>query len=84
MSSVDKRLYGVASGTLGTVRVIGQTLSMGISMSFIGVFIGHTEMTAQHAPELVHATRVAFLLFGALCFGGIFASLARGKVRGTD
>jgi len=81
MSSVDKRYYGVASGTLGTMRVIGQTLSMGISMSFIGVFIGHREITPEHGVALVKTTSVAFLVFGALCLGGVFASLARGKVR---
>ncbi len=81
MSSVDKRFYGVASGTLGTMRVIGQTLSMGISMSFIGVFIGHMEITPEHGVALVKTVRVAFLVFGALCFGGVFASLARGKMR---
>ena len=81
MSSVGKRDYGVASGALATMRVIGQTLSMGISMSLIGVFIGHIEMTPEHGVALVRTVRAAFLIFGALCFGGVFASLARGKLR---
>ena len=81
MSSVDKRLYGVASGALGTVRVFGQTLSMGISMSFIAVFIGHVEITPAHGAALVQTVRAAFLVFGALCLAGVFASLARGKLR---
>ena len=81
MSSVDKRLYGVASGALGTVRVFGQTLSMGISMSLIAVFIGHVEITPGHGAALVSTVRAAFLIFGALCLAGVFASLARGKLR---
>lgn len=81
MSSVDKRSYGVASGTLNTMRVIGQTLSIGISMSFIGVFIGPMEITPEHGVALVKTVRVAFLVFGGLCLGGVFASLARGKMR---
>ena len=81
ISSVGKRDYGVASGALATMRVIGQTLSMGISMSLIGVFIGHIEMTPEHGVALVRTVRAAFLIFGALCFGGVFASLARGKLR---
>ena len=81
MSSVDKRYYGVAAGTLGTVRVIGQTLSIGISMSFIGVFVGHVEITPAHAAAVVKTVQVGFLVFGALCVGGVFASLARGKLR---
>ncbi|MBI2961126.1 MAG: MFS transporter [Betaproteobacteria bacterium] len=81
MGSVDKRFYGVASGALSTMRVIGQTLSLGISMSFIGLFIGPMEITPEHGAALVKTVRAAFLVFGAFCFGGVFASLARGKVR---
>ena len=81
MGSVDRTLYGVASGTMGTVRLMGQMLSMGISMSIIAVFIGPVQITPEQGMGLVNAVRVAFLVFGALCFGGVFASLARGKLR---
>jgi len=81
MSSVDKRYYGVASGALSTMRVMGQTLSLGISMSLIGVFIGHIVMTPENGAALVTTVRAAFLIFGTLCLGGVFASLARGKLR---
>lgn len=81
MSSVDRNLYGVASGTMGTMRLVGQMLSMGISMSIIAVFIGPFQITPEHEAGLVTSVRVAFLVFGALCFGGVFASLARGRVR---
>ena len=81
MSSVDGKLYGVASGTMGTMRFIGQMVSIGISMSIIAVFIGPIQITPEHGVGLVKTVRVAFLVFGALCFGGVFASLARGKVR---
>lgn len=81
MSSVDTKLYGVASSTMGTMRMIGQMLSMGISMSIIAVFIGPIQITPEHGVGLVKTVRVAFLVFGVLCFGGVFASLARGKVR---
>ncbi|PKG31161.1 MFS transporter, partial [Methanoregula sp.] len=32
MGSVEKRLYGTAAGTLSTMRLLGQTLSMGLAM----------------------------------------------------
>lgn len=81
MGSVDSTLYGVASGTMGTVRLMGQMLSMGISMSIIAVYIGPIQITPEQGIGLVNAVRVAFLVFGALCFGGVFASLARGRLR---
>jgi len=81
MSCVDRELYGVASGTMGTMRLMGQMLSMGIIMSLIAVFIGPVQITPEHGAGLLQTVRAAFLVFGTLCFGGVFASLARGKVR---
>ncbi len=80
MSSVEKRFYGVASGTLGTMRLTGQMLSMGIAMLLFAFYIGHTQITPEYFPLLLKSTRSAFILFGILCSGGALASLARGKV----
>ena len=81
MSSVETAFLGVASGTLSTMRVIGQMLSMGIATLLFAVYIGRVEITAASYPFFLQSARTAFFIFAALCFGGIFASLARGKVR---
>lgn len=81
MSSVEKRSYGVASATLGTMRITGQMLSMGIVMLIISLFIGRVEITPQYYDAFLHSTRVAFSVFTVMCFVGIFASLARGSIR---
>jgi len=81
MSSVENRFYGVASGTVGTMRMTGQMLSMGIVMIILAVYIGRVQITPEHYPLLVQSIKIAFTVFAALCFGGIFASLARGKMR---
>jgi MFS family permease len=80
MSSVEKRFYGVAGGTLGTMRLTGQMLSMGIAMLIFAVHIGHTQITPEYYPLLLKSTRSAFILFGILCSGGALASFARGRV----
>ena len=80
MSSVEKRFYGVASGTLGTMRLTGQMFSMGIAMLIFAIHIGHSQITPEYYPLLLRSTRSAFIFFGILCSGGVFASLARGKV----
>jgi EmrB/QacA subfamily drug resistance transporter len=79
MGAVQKRSYGVASGTLATMRMTGQMFSMGIAMLIINIFVGRVEIAPEYFPELVTSMQVAFIAFAALCFGGIFASLARGK-----
>ncbi len=81
MSSVEKRLYGVASATLGTMRLTGQMLSMGIVMMIFSVMMGKTQITPEYYPKFLQSTQLAFSIFSALCLIGIFASLARGKVR---
>ncbi len=81
MSSVKKRFYGVASATLGTMRLIGQMLSMGIAMLVFAVYIGEAQITPEYYPLFLSSVRTAFTIFASLCFIGIFASLARGKLR---
>jgi len=81
MSSVGKKFYGVASATLGTMRLIGQMLSMGIATLIFAIYIGRVQITPEYYSLFLTSVELAFIIFAALCFGGIFASLVRGKVR---
>lgn len=80
MSSVESRFYGVASATLATMRLTGQMLSMGIAMLTFAIYIGKVPITPRYHSFFLTSIKIAFLIFSALCFGGIFASLARGKI----
>ncbi|MGB8658239.1 MAG: MFS transporter [Candidatus Zixiibacteriota bacterium] len=81
MCSVEKRFYGVASATLATMRLTGQMLSMGIAMLVFALYIGRAQITPENYPAFLTSAKTAFIIFAVLCFGGIFASLSRGKVR---
>ena len=81
MSSVEKRYYGVASATLGTMRLTGQMFSMGIVMLVFALYLGRAQIKPENYPAFLTSAKTAFIIFAVLCFGGIFASLARGKVR---
>ncbi|MGA2959527.1 MAG: MFS transporter [Thermodesulfobacteriota bacterium] len=81
MSSVDRKSYGVASGTTSTMRVIGQMLSMGVATLIFAVYIGRVQINVASHQLFLKSIGVAFAVFAVLCFGGIFASLARGKLR---
>lgn len=80
MGSVEKRFYGVASSTLGTMRLVGQTASMAIVTLVVTLFIGNVELGRANPEMLVKGARTAFIIFTLLCFAGIFASLKRGNV----
>jgi len=81
MGSVERKFYGVASAMVGTMRLVGQMLSMGIAMMIFAIYIGRVQITSEYFPQLITSVRVAFTVFAALCFIGIFLSLARGKLR---
>jgi MFS family permease len=82
MSSVERKFYGVASGTLGTMRLTGQTFSMGTVLLLFALYIGRVQITPGLYPEFIKSMRTAFQIAAALCFLGIFASIARGKTHG--
>jgi len=77
MGSVDHKKYGVASGTLGTMRIVGQMLSMGIAMMLLAISIGDAQITAGLYPQFLSSMRICFGIFAALCIAGIFFSLVR-------
>jgi MFS family permease len=81
MGSVEKRVYGIASGSLATMRVLGMITSIAIATLAFSIFLGRVQIAPEHHDAFMKALRSAFLVFSTLCFGGVFASLVRGKVR---
>ena len=77
MSAVEKRYYGVASGIVSTMRLLGQMLSMGIATMIFAIVIGKVEITPQYYPAFITSVHYAFILFTGLCIVGIYASLIR-------
>jgi MFS family permease len=81
MTSVHRAYFGVASATVGAMRLIGQMLSMAVAMLILSVRVGNIPMERADPAALVDGIRLAFLIAAALCVLGVFASLARGKLR---
>jgi len=79
MGSVDRKYLGVASATVGTMRLTGQMMSMGIATLILRVFIGNNPISSQYAAGFMTSMRTTFMVFVGLCILGVFASLARGK-----
>ena len=80
MGALGPQYYGVASGIMSTMRVMGQMLSMAVCMLIMANFIGRVQLSPELATQIIQTQRVTFLIFAVMCFGGIVASLARGKV----
>lgn len=84
MSSVEQRFYGVASGSVGTMRLLGQMLSLGVTTLIFGLLIGRVRITPEQHPAFVASVHYALLVFFGLCLLGIYFSLSRGKLRKED
>ncbi|HOI88290.1 MAG TPA: MFS transporter [Lentimicrobium sp.] len=81
MSSVNPSHYGVASATLGTMRLTGQTVSMGISMLMFALIMGKGSSGIENTEGLLSSIRYAFIVFALISVAGTFFSMKRGKIR---
>ena len=81
MSSISGRHYGVGAATLGTMRLVGQALSMAFVALVFAQFMGNARIGRETAPLLIASSRFAFAFFALLCGAGTLASLARGRLR---
>ena len=80
MFTIDRRLYGVGSSTLVTMRLIGQTLSVTLIGAVSVIYVAEVELKPENFAQLLSSSDTAFLLFAALCLIGVACSLARGKL----
>ncbi len=81
MGSVDKRYFGIASGAVSTMRLLGQMTSMAIAMVIFALFVGREEISPANYGQFLKGVKFAFLVFAMLCVHGIFFSFFRGKLR---
>jgi MFS family permease len=79
MGSVDRKYLGIASATVGTMRLTGQMMSMGIATLILQIFVGNQAISKANQAGFMSSMKTTFAVFVVLCTIGIFASLARGK-----
>jgi MFS family permease len=80
MSSVSKENYGVASALVGTMRTIGQTISLGLVTLLFAVILGSTSTESiDYEPLFLRSSKNAFLIFVGICVLSIVFSFLRGK-----
>ncbi len=81
MSTVEKRHYGSATGSLATMRILGQLSSMALVTLVFALTIGPVEINPSNYGILNIAIRIIFTTAAIFCLPGIVLSLARGKIR---
>ncbi|MBL0714109.1 MAG: MFS transporter [Desulfosarcina sp.] len=81
MSSIDKRYYGIASGAVATMRLLGQMASMAVATVLFAICIGPTEIRPQVYPAFIRSIEICLAVFTVLCLLGIIFSAYRGRLR---
>ncbi len=85
MSSVEKKHYGIASGSVATMRTVGMTLSMAITTILFSVIIGNAEISPALYPSFSKSVKIAFIIFTVLSAFGVYFSSVRGNLnRGNN
>ncbi|MDR0386177.1 MAG: MFS transporter [Prevotellaceae bacterium] len=79
MSSVDKKYYGQASATMGTMRLTGQAFSMGIATMAISLSLGNRVITPELHTEFMNSFHITLTIFAVLCIAGTYTSSFRVK-----
>jgi len=77
MSSVEKKYYGIASGTVGTMRLVGQLISMGVVMLLFSLIIGKVEINEENQQMFLESARISFIIFAAFGLLGVILSSMR-------
>jgi hypothetical protein len=80
MSSVDKSKSGLASGMAATMRVLGQMASMTIATALFAIFFKDQSIEGVPDELFIKGVHYAFIAFAIICAGGVYFSMARGKM----
>lgn len=81
LGSMDKQSYGSASGSIATMRTLGQMNSIVLVTLVFALIIGHVEIRPHNYADLQKAITLCFSLAAILCLPGLVLSIARGNVR---
>lgn len=83
MGAVEKRHYGIASGAVATMRLIGQMMSMAAATVVLSIYLGTESIHPATYPLFLKSTKTLFIFFALLSSMGVYFSLFRGKIRGA-
>ncbi len=81
MGAVEPQYYGVASGAVATMRLLGQMVSMAIATVVLALLIGRQAIVPENYHRFLLSIRWVFSISAVLCAFGVQFSLFRGTLR---
>jgi len=83
MGSVTREHYGIASGIVATMRLMGQMVSMTTATIVLALLVGHEAIGPENFDRFLQSIRTVFLISALFCTVGVFCSLFRGRLRSS-
>ena len=65
------------NASTGAMRMTGQSISMGVTMMMIAIFVGKTQITVENHAQLMKCLQCTFGIFVAFCALGVYLSMVR-------
>jgi EmrB/QacA subfamily drug resistance transporter len=83
MGAVEKRHYGLASGAVATMRLLGQMFSMVMATVVLTVIIGRQAIAPENYGLFLRSIHTVFFISATLCLIGAYFSWFRGSLYGS-
>ncbi len=80
MGAVEKRHYGLASGTVATMRLFGQMFSMAVATVVLSLIIGRQAIAPENYHLFLRSMHTVFVISAVLCLSGVYFSWFRGAL----
>ncbi|KZX11627.1 MFS transporter [Methanobrevibacter filiformis] len=75
MSSVPRKFTGIASATVSTARVIGQTLSLGMLTVILAFILGSVQIIPKYYPLLIQSLQTTCIISTVFCIIAVVLSV---------
>ena len=72
MGAVEKRHYGLASGTVATMRLLGQMFSMAMATVVLALIVGRQAIVPENYGLFLRSIHTVFLISAGLCLSGVY------------
>lgn len=80
MGAVRREDYGLASGVVATMRLLGQMFSMAMATVVLSLVVGRQAIVPENYGLFLKSLRMIFTISAVLCLSGVYFSWFRGTL----
>ena len=84
MGAVRREDYGLASGAVATMRLLGQMFSMAMATVVLSLIVGRQAILPENYDLFLKSLRIIFTISAGLCLCGVYFSWFRGTLLGDQ